>query len=252
VSEVVVVSPHLDDAVLSAWLVLSGAPGTAVVTCFAGTPDPSVRGDWDARTGYGSAAEAVAARRAEDEAALRRCAGRPVHLDLLDEQYRLGAAVPREDLVARLRTALAGAGQVWLPAGLGAHVDHLATREAGLAAVRPGQAVHLYADLPYGGQPGWPPRVSRSARDLAVQALLATLRRDTPAGHWSRTLAGAGVATGPARVRALSRSEYRAKVDAVRRYRSQLAELRCGPRHPLRERRLFAREVSWPVLDGRG
>jgi LmbE family N-acetylglucosaminyl deacetylase len=246
---VVVVSPHLDDAVLSAWLVLAESGPATVVSCFAGVPDPSVRGPWDARTGSRSAPDAVATRRAEDIHALGFTGSRPVHLDLLDEQYRDGAPAPHAELVRLLRDQCRGASEVWLPAGLGGHTDHLATRDAGLAAIAPGQRVRVYADLPYAGQPGWPVQVTGAPRDLVVNGMLQALRRPERAQEWRAVLDGAGIRADVAdrHVVKLTRPQFRAKLRTLRAYESQLAALRCGSRHPLRERRLFAYEVYWAV-----
>jgi LmbE family N-acetylglucosaminyl deacetylase len=245
---IVVVSPHLDDAVLSAWLVLARSPGVRVISCFAGAPDPSVRGGWDARTGSSSGTAAVAARRAEDARALGLTGSRPVHLDLLDEQYRGGSPAPHAELVGHLRTWCAGAHEVWLPAGLGGHTDHVATRDAGLVATAHGQQqVRLYADLPYAGQPAWPVDVSGAPRDLLVHALLRVLRRSSRAQEWRSTLDDGGASSARRKVIPLTRAQYRTKVRAVRAYESQLRALRCGPRYLMRERRLFAYEVYWSL-----
>ncbi len=160
-SSVRIVSPHLDDAVLSAWLVLRAHPGASVITCFAGTPSQPIDGAWDARTGVGGPAPAMARRQAEDVEALTREGARAVHLPLLDEQYRGADDEPLELLellVTLLRRELAGGDQIWLPAGVGAHADHLLVAAAGRLAVRTGQEVRVYADLPYAAQPGWPLR----------------------------------------------------------------------------------------------
>jgi LmbE family N-acetylglucosaminyl deacetylase len=249
-NRVAVISPHLDDAVLSAWLVLAEAHHPArVITCFAGAPPGSVRGRWDERTGRFSAAAAVAARRAEDMRALALTGSEPVHLDLLDEQYRDGRDASLACLVRSLRDHLVDAAEVWLPAALGAHPDHVAARDAALAATRPGQRVRIYADLPYAGQPGWPIAVTRAPRDLAVECYSLLLGRPGPARQWRSTLEGAGIRRDGChrRVRKLSRSQFHRKRHAVHQYGSQLDALRCGPRHPLRERRLFAYEVHWAL-----
>lgn len=248
-SEVVVVSPHLDDAVLSAWLVLAGSPPVRVVSCFAGAPDPSVRGAWDARTGSGSAPDSVAARRAEDARALGLTGSEPVHLDLLDEQYRGGCPAPYAELVRLLRDQCGRAAEVWLPAGLGGHTDHVATRDAALSAIAPGQRVRLYADLPYAGQPAWPVDITRAPRDLLVHGLLRLLRQPQRAQEWCASLDSAGVRidTAHRHVVKLNRAQFRAKLRAVRAYESQLGALRCGSRHLLRKRRLFAYEVYWAL-----
>lgn len=249
-NRVAVVSPHLDDAVLSAWLVLTGNRRTRVISCFAGVPQPSVQGSWDQRTGLSSAA-AVAVRRAEDVSALALAQSEAVHLDLLDEQYRGGRDAPRAELARLLREHLVGADEVWLPAGLGGHADHIAARDAALSATTAAQRVRVYADLPYAGQPAWPVDVTGAPRDVAVQCLLAVLGRPARAQAWRSALDHGGIRTELARrhIVKLTTSQFKEKVTAVRRYRSQMAALRCGPRHPLRERRLFAYEVHW-TMDG--
>src|SRR5204862_178120 len=71
-ARLVVISPHLDDAVLGCGDLLRERPGAVVVTAFAGRP--SVYPDltsWDARAGFEPGADVVGARRHEDEAARR-------------------------------------------------------------------------------------------------------------------------------------------------------------------------------------
>src|SRR5437763_1975889 len=83
-----VISPHLDDGVFACGEALAAHPGSVVVTVFAGMPaDPSQSTDWDARCGFASAGEAVAARRAEDRTSLARLGARPHWLEFGDSQY---------------------------------------------------------------------------------------------------------------------------------------------------------------------
>lgn len=248
-NRVAVVSPHLDDAVLSAWLALIEHGRARVVSCFAGVPPRVVRGSWDQRTGFSSAAAAVALRRAEDVSALALTESEAVHLDLLDEQYRGGRDAPRAELVELLRERLAGVAEVWLPAGLGGHVDHIAARDAALSAVTSAQRIRIYADLPYAGQPAWPADVTGALRDVGVHFLLTALGRPARAQVWRSALESGGIPMDVTRrhIVKLTPSQFTEKMAAVRRYRSQMAALRCGPRHPLRERRLFAYEVYWTM-----
>jgi LmbE family N-acetylglucosaminyl deacetylase len=257
----VVVSPHLDDAVLSAWLVLRRSPRARVVTCFAGLPESGAVGSWD-----GAGPRAVEARRAEDLRALAMTGSEPVHLDLLDAQYRRGSEPAREhhpegahpdqadeeELVARLAAALEphlrSADEVWLPAALGGHVDHALTRRAALAAGSEHALRHVYADLPYGGQPAWPVRIAPGPRNAAVALASRALGAPTPADRWGSVLAEIpGLRVDSVTVQRLNRMQRRSKYAAVREYASQLAALRCGPRNLLRRRRIFAYEVSWTV-----
>src|SRR5690242_11145568 len=83
--DVVVISPHLDDAVLSlgaalSWAARHGARVT-VLTVLAGRPDSSTpAGEWDAGSGFGTEGEAATARREEDERACEVLGATPVWL----------------------------------------------------------------------------------------------------------------------------------------------------------------------------
>ena len=80
-----VISPHLDDAVFSCGRLLAAAPGSIVVTVFAGIPPRDTPAPpWDRRAGFDRADEAMHARRDEDRRALARLDARPVWLDFLD------------------------------------------------------------------------------------------------------------------------------------------------------------------------
>jgi len=69
---IVIVSPHLDDAVLGCATLMAAHPGVTVVTVFAGRPVeyPSPMQNWDALCGFADGDEVHVARRAEDAAAL--------------------------------------------------------------------------------------------------------------------------------------------------------------------------------------
>ncbi len=160
VSEIVVVSPHLDDAVLSAYAMLG--PSTTVVTVFAGLPPDGVLSDWDAGSGALDSRTRIEERRAEDRRALERSGAAFVHLDLGDRQYVALGSMPANtetSVAAELRGHIGGAPLVLAPSALSSssrnpikrhrrrrNSDHRLVREAVLA-VRPDAA--LYADLPY-------------------------------------------------------------------------------------------------------
>jgi LmbE family N-acetylglucosaminyl deacetylase len=151
------VSPHLDDAVFSCGRLLSCRPGSVVATLFAGRP-PGVAAPnaWDAACGFAAGDDVVAARRAEDAAALALLGATPAWLDFLDAQY--DGAEP----AAALAAALAGLIERVRPAAVLAplglfHSDHRRARDAALAARRGAgraPAWYLYADLPYARMPG--------------------------------------------------------------------------------------------------
>ena len=158
----IVVSTHLDDAVLSCYGALS--PSTTVVTVFAGFPPAGTLGAWDAAGGATDSRERVAERRAEDRRALALSGAKPLHLEFMDSQYVATSPTGPptfESLVASLRDCLEGATTVLAPSALSAnrwpqrlrrpsYSDHRLVRDAVLA-VRPDTT--LYGDLPYALNP---------------------------------------------------------------------------------------------------
>jgi LmbE family N-acetylglucosaminyl deacetylase len=155
----VVVSAHLDDAVLSAALQLM-RPGAHLVTvCTGEPPEGTPPADWDQLTGATEAAARVRERLVEDDRALATLGVQSTtRLGFPDGQHIPDVAErpTRDALAAALRAHLTGVAEVWAPAGIGGHLDHLVTRDATLAAVDPGATVHHYADLPYSLTHGWP------------------------------------------------------------------------------------------------
>src|SRR5919106_5159209 len=67
---VLVVSPHLDDAVFGCGELLAACPGSIVTTVFAGAPKHSELTEWDAAAGFRAGQDVMAARREEDQQAL--------------------------------------------------------------------------------------------------------------------------------------------------------------------------------------
>lgn len=155
-TQCLVISPHLDDAVLSCGELIAHIPSALVVTVFAGTPAgfAGMTG-WDASSGFRNAAQAVATRRAEDREALSILIAKARWLDFCDGQY--ACSPPLALLAAELNEVLAreGVDTVLIPAGLG-HLDHILAHQAILAA----REHHLdktwlmYEDALYRRQPG--------------------------------------------------------------------------------------------------
>lgn len=168
---IVYLSPHLDDAVLSAgglireqaasgcsveiWTVMAGAPASDDVPEFA----RAMHQIW----GFESAQQAVQLRRQEDDRAAAEVGARSIHLDFLDCIYRRGpqgeglysdVTVPIHpddaDLPGRIAHALAARLRpddlVICQLGIGRHVDHLIVRQAAEMLHRP---LKYDADVPY-------------------------------------------------------------------------------------------------------
>jgi LmbE family N-acetylglucosaminyl deacetylase len=242
---VLVVSPHLDDAVLSAFAFLRRSRAT-VLTVFCGAPCDGRASSWDVALGQTDGADAMRMRLAEDDTALGDLGVATTRLPLLETEYRRGAMSrdDEEQLLAAVRTWVdSTAGVVLLPAGAGAR-DSLLYR-ARWQASRPPLRV------PGGGEPH-PDHVA--VRDIVAPAVLAdggrlALYEELPYRWTGR---------GDSRVAALRRRlgartrrfhvpiDANAKARAIETYGSQIPELfRPWVRDISRE--LPARERYWLV-----
>lgn len=143
-----IISPHLDDAVLSCGQLMAGRRGVTVATVFAGVPaDPAMSTTFDRDSGFQNAAEAVAARRVEDVAALDVLGARPEHLNFSDGQYEQYAS---EDAITKALGRLAGKvnpSMIVGPVGL-AHPDHHTVRRCFQRLIRHDVEAWAYEDMP--------------------------------------------------------------------------------------------------------
>ncbi len=220
--DIVVVSPHFDDAVLSCWNVLDrGRESVTVVTVFGGAPPPGRLWPWDAKPpGASDSASRVAERKEENRRALATTGSLGVSLELLEVQYAEvggGRLEPHE-----LEPHLFNARIVFAPAGVGrevVHPDHATVRDV-VTRLRP-DAV-LYADQPY----------CRFPADLDV----------------------AGERTGYTReIVTISGEAARRKVAAIRCYAGEVQRLEGLAERMTRPEEEFRHEVLWwPALTTSG
>lgn len=199
------ISPHLDDAVLSAgglihdqardgnrveiWTLVCGFPPEAELTPFA----QLLHFQW----GFTSAEETVRSRRAEDERAASIVGAQAVHFDVPDCIYRRGldgeplypmdvfvpphpaeADLPVK-MTAILRERLQPDDVLVCPLGIGGHVDHLLVRQAVEGLGRP---LWYYADVPY--VLNHPEALAPSTRQMTAK------RRDVSSGGLLAWVAG--------------------------------------------------------------
>jgi LmbE family N-acetylglucosaminyl deacetylase len=238
---VVVVSPHLDDAVLSAAVQLM-RPGARVVTVCAGAPPAGTPlGYWDRLTGANDVEVRLRERLAEDDEALRTLGVvETQRLRFLDGQHLddWSGRASTEEMAAELRPHLADAAEVWTPAGIGCHPDHLAVRDATLAAVGSAAPIHLYADVPYSIRYGWPASVTSNGAGspyLDVEVWLAEELAST--GLDSELL----IRT----VHRLDGDVQRRKVAAMACYATQIPSLDYGSVLADGDPAVIGFEVSW-------
>lgn len=133
---VLVISPHLDDAVFGCGELLAARPGSVVVTVFAGAPTTyETVAEWDALAGFRAGEDVIAARRAEDHDALGILDARPVWLDFRDSQYHCSPTVPEIGDALERAIDESGLRAVFIPLGL-FHSDHHLAHDAALAVLR--------------------------------------------------------------------------------------------------------------------
>ena len=170
----VVLSPHFDDAVLSAWHVLSENATGMVVTVFGGVPEPGFVTDLDRAHHADDSAAWLERRRVEDGAAVALAGWEPEHLEFLEAQFpawqipQMRAAIanapdqfvslvaddPRietdpDTLLAEVAPLLPADATVYGPVGIGGHPDHRDLARATIRLRGRVRSVRLYADSPY-------------------------------------------------------------------------------------------------------
>jgi LmbE family N-acetylglucosaminyl deacetylase len=225
-------SPHLDDAVLDCWSVLTGPGELNVVNVFAGVPEGGRITHWDRIVGAADSAELMRSRVDEDRAALARAGRTPVNLGFLEHQHREDRRPPPLKAIDdELTHAVPAASRLYAPAVLGTpHPDHVRVRAYARACADAGIPVELYADLPYAVVYGWPHWVTGDSPDphLDVDA------------YWGERHAG------EPRVVALDDDQAAAKLDAMRAYATQFPSLDRGPIGLLSNPKVHRFEVYWP------
>lgn len=216
---ILVLSPHLDDAVFTCGRLLASVPAPTVATIFAGRPPPDLPlTEWDRASGFRTGDDVVGARREEDRAALGLLGAIPLWLDFRDRQYgpppAPEAIADRLDGVIRERHP----GSVFFPLGL-FHSDHQVTYEAALL---------LMTRLPEFDWVAYEDRLYRRLPGICDEKI-EHLRR---IGLAPRQVRFSEVAAAPVR-----------KSRAVAQYRSQLRAL-ATPGRPGHQD-VFGGEVYW-------
>jgi hypothetical protein len=233
----VVLSPHLDDAVLSCWHVLTRPGELTVINVFAGVPvGLGAPAWWDRYTGARDSAERVRERMEEDCRALALAGRTAVNLGFLDEQYR-DDAQSLAPLIEQIERLLAPGARIYAPAAFADHADHALVRAAAFELRAAGFAVSLYAELPHATRHGWPAWVTGTHAPAA---------KDLAGASWEQVLAGTG-AVAPA-VHQLEAGDYARKLRAVRMYGTQLRALAELARRPLSDRETLGYEVVWSTV----
>lgn len=128
----VVLSPHVDDAVLSVWSVVGDAGDAAVVNVFAGVPEDGPPPRWDRLAGATSRKAHMEARLDEDLAALALAGRTAAYLPFLDRHYRSDGPPGQDEVERAVEAVVPAASLLYAPAGIGTHEDHVLVRDAAL------------------------------------------------------------------------------------------------------------------------
>lgn len=222
----VVLSAHPDDAVFSCWNLLE-QPDVRVATVFTGEPPPGTPPPrWDRIT-----RATMPDRLEEDRRALALAGCEPVHLGLLDSQYRAGDQ-DLDELVDAVPNA--GGSELAAPAAIGGHSDHEFVRDAALRLACEGADVAFFADLPYAIEFGWPPWVTGAKPQPHVDV-------DAYCEEAIAPIRGAGYEP---HVVELSAASVARKIAAIQAYVNQFPVLE-GPFGRLTHPEVVQHEVVW-------
>ena len=236
----VVLSPHVDDAVLSVWSVVGDAGDAEVVNVFAGVPEDGPPPRWDRLAGATSRKAHMEARLDEDRAALALAGRTAAYLPFLDRHYRSDGPPGQDEVERAVDAAVPAASLLYAPAGIGAHEDHVLVRDAALdLGRRLGIPLRLYAELPYAVRYGWPAWVTGDQAGT----------RDAAGLDWDMYLSAAPIprASLTPRVRRFDDAQMEAKLAAMKRYRTQFELLNQRPFGVLEHPLVLPWEVAWSV-----
>jgi LmbE family N-acetylglucosaminyl deacetylase len=205
---VVVVSPHLDDAVMSLGSALAQAVQNGarveVLTVFSDIPASKAAASlWDSECGFSTEGEAATARREEDRRACAVLGAKPRWLNFGAECYeRRGND---DDIYSAVTSAIGGADAVLVPGFPLAHADHESLSKLLLRKGIDCPRIGLYAEQPYMFTQGSTPAESAPS---PLESVIGTMR------SWTHVRTR----------RVFCRTKYK----AVRSYRSQLRRLGLG------------------------
>ncbi|HZZ11649.1 MAG TPA: PIG-L family deacetylase [Paraburkholderia sp.] len=221
-----IVSPHFDDAVFSCGALLATHPDATVCTVFAAPPRQPMQTDWDEKSGFQNAHQAIHARTLEDDSALDVLDAIALRLPFRDSQYADSPSISRMAAALEETIYRSTANTLLMPLGL-LHDDHVRVFEA-CCEILP-RLSHLtwfgYEEAIHRRTPGV---VQARLADLAQRGIVAT-----PAHPSARHTLDA-------------QRQVMLKREAVNAYESQLRAFGAGNYDDV-----FAAERYWHLSAGR-
>lgn len=184
--KVLLLSPHFDDAVLSAGQFMAGRPDADVVTVFGGMPQEEQLTPYDEKCGFTNSTEAVKVRRDEDRNATAILRANSVYFDIPDGQY--GEPEKRDQFESVLRGQLIRNDYefVLAPLGLG-HPDHIFVSDIAVKVMKDHDLpLYLWEDMPL--RVIEPELVTPRKEQLGIKEFQPTKIGDGPIAHKIRAL----------------------------------------------------------------
>ncbi len=232
-----VVSPHFDDAVLSAWALLE-QPDVRVANVFTAAPPGTGRTYWEGLTrARGTVAERIVERVLEDRDALALAGVLPVNLGFLEALYGGGPNLPSTAIYEKLEPLVAQAETSYFPAAIGGHPDHGVVRDLGKRFRSAGADIRFYADCPYSIKYGWPSWVTGEEPSTFLDEDV----------YLEQHLRNGGLSLShlvPVVTR-LEGIELERKLAATEAYRTQVDALNSGPLRRVSNPDIVCFEVVW-------
>lgn len=146
--KILVISPHFDDAILSAGQFMADRPDSEVVTVFGGFPavPQSYHTPYDEKCGFDNAEDAVAERQRENDAATALLGATAINMQFPDGQYNVDTKV--SEIVSVLQYILDKEDYEFImgPIGIG-HPDHKLVNRA-IRQLHTSLPIYLWEDMP--------------------------------------------------------------------------------------------------------
>ena len=208
---------------------------TVITVCAGLPPVGTIPTRYDLLTGSSNPRRRMEQRRREDRRAMKVLGARSTYLDFLDVPYRseqLAPEVVKREVCAALPR---DASCIAVPAGLGAHPDHLLTAAAGDSLQRDYRVI-TFADYPYAAVYGWPSWVNPAGEAKYLH----------PEASWTEALKRSGShAETEAVVVTLSRDDQKKKLETFANYTTQVAATEEGPSRLVSHPERIRFEVFW-------
>lgn len=202
----IILSPHFDDAILSAWTAIS-PEDTCIITICGGVPDKNIKvSSSDKKCGFKTAYEAAIERKNEDREVCSILNISYHHMDEFDYPYN--NKKDEERIEEGLRGYINNGDEVYAPIGIGNHPDHIMTRNVIISLYQKIQFnLYLYADYPY------------AAEEKAL----------SDDYDWNKAILSAaaqGIKMYEVKTRFIAQDDLLEKIEVLKQYKSQIDILR--------------------------